>query len=453
MPGDERIAAGAGRASPRLVRRASGRVLLWGSLAAYIGALYLAVVVGIGSALGTTIPNTGLSVLAITIVALTFGRVRTRAQRFADRLVRGQHASPEEVLERFAEQLAETADPDEALARMTEIVAEGVGAVRAEVWLAARGELFSAASWPPSLQGRRPRVALPPDGLPVLPRADRAAPVRYGGELLGAITVGVRPGDPVSAVAATLLDDLASQAGLVLRTVRLAAELAARLDELKTTAAELRASRRRIVDAQDAERRRLERDIHDGAQQHLVALAVKVRMARTLAERDPGRTREAIVDLRALTGSALENLRDLTRGIYPPVLAAEGLEAALRAHAERSGMRISVSSRGVSRLDPVIEAAVYFSCLEAIQNAAKHANAGEVRVAIESDRIEVAFTISDDGVGFDPARVSRGSGLNNMDDRLSVLGGRIAIASEPGRGTTVTGRLPLRAPDALASAS
>lgn len=427
---------------------ASGTIT-WASLAVFIGAVYLAVVVGVGSVLDTRIPNTALSVVAMTIVALTFARVRVRAERFANRVARGGSAAPEEVLEQFSDRLGETADPDEALARMTEIVGHGVGAGRAEVWLRAGDELFAAASWPAVAPGRRARVALPKDELPALPRADLSASVTHQGELLGAITVAARDGEQLPAGASTLLSDLASQAGVVLRNVRLTAELAARLDELQATAAELRASRRRIVEAQDAERRRLERDIHDGAQQHLVALAVKVRMARTVAERDPTRTRQLIADLRALSVSALENLRDLTRGIYPPVLAAEGLGPALRAHARRAGASVTVSSRGVDRVDPAIEAAVYFSCLEAIQNAAKHANARAVRVRLQRDRHELRFTVSDDGAGFDPARVTRGSGLTNLGDRVAVLGGRLDIDSEPGRGTTVTGRVPLRPGEAL----
>ena len=429
---------------PNLRRDAALNVTHWVLMALYIGAVYLAVVVALGSMLNTQIPNTGLAVVAMTIVALTFGRVRSQVLRAAARLVAGERVTPEEVLQRFSEGISQSVDPAETLTLMSEAVARGVGAARTDVWVRAGDELFVSASWPAGHHRRLGRRRLSPDGLPPFPEARLVAPVSHRGELLGVLTVSAADTDRLTPGAAALLDDLASQAGPVLRNVRLNAELAARLDELQTGAAELRASRARIVEAQDAERRRLERDIHDGAQQYLVALAVKARMARTVAERDPARMADLVAELRTLTASALENLRDLVHGIYPPTLAAEGLGPALRAQARRAGLRARVSARGFGRVDPVIEAAVYFACLEAMQNAAKHAGGGNIRVAIERDDDEVRFTVSDDGPGFDIATIERGSGLTNMDDRVSVLGGRLDISSAPGDGTTVSGRIPLR---------
>jgi signal transduction histidine kinase len=223
------------------------------------------------------------------------------------------------------------------------------------------------------------------------------------------------------------------------------ADLAARLEEIEGSAAELRASRQRIVEAQDAERRRIERNIHDGAQQHLVALAVKLRMARTISERQPARTAESLADVRALIASSLENLRDLAGGIYPPTLTERGVAAALRAQASSGATTTTVSAKRIERFDPAIEAAIYFVCLEAIQNAAKH-GARSVRVELGRSGVDVVFTVTDDGPGFDPSTAARGSGLQNMEDRVAAVGGLLTIRSAPGAGAMITGSIPCEGP-------
>jgi signal transduction histidine kinase len=347
------------------------------------------------------------------------------------------------VLSRFSEQVATSYAPDEALPRMARMVAEGTGAARTEVWVAVDEALLLAAAWPSTQPVRRARVPLGGPGLPGFAGMDRVVAVQHHDELLGAITIAKRGGELVTATEDKLLTDLASQAGLVLRNVRLTAELAARLSEIEDTAAELRASRQRIVATQDAERRRIERDIHDGAQQHLVALAVKLRMARVTVEREPGRAGAMMADVRGVIDHALDNLRDLSRGIYPPVLAEKGVVPALRAQAKRAGLRVRVVAKGIQRLDAAIETAVYFCCLEAVQNAAKH-GAGTAAIRVESVGGFVTFSVSDDGPGFDPLRAKRGSGLQNMEDRIAAVGGRLVVRSTIGSGTTIEGVLPTR---------
>ncbi len=196
----------------------------------------------------------------------------------------------------------------------------------------------------------------------------------------------------------------------MLRNVRLTAELQARLREIAAQALELRASRQRIVAAQDAERRRLERNIHDGAQQHLVALAVKLRLAATLAKKDPDKARRSVQELEAQTGDAIRTLVELAQDIYPPTLREQGLVAALSAHAR-------VTAFGIGRYGPEAEAAVYFSCLEALQNAAKHSRATNVRIELRQGDGHLHFAVVDDGVGFDPSPAAVTSGLQNMRDR------------------------------------
>lgn len=197
----------------------------------------------------------------------------------------------------------------------------------------------------------------------------------------------------------------------------------------------------RIVQAHDAERRRLERNIHDGAQQHLVALAVKLRLAGNATGKDP---RQAADQLRALgdeTDLALTTLLDLASGIYPAELEEEGIGPALATQAGTSGVPVEIDVDGVGRLPIEIEAAIYFVCLEAMQNAAKYARASQIRVSLAHSEDGVAFTVHDDGVGFDVVSTAEGSGLQNMRDRLAAFGGGVTISSVPGEGTTVSGRL------------
>jgi signal transduction histidine kinase len=205
---------------------------------------------------------------------------------------------------------------------------------------------------------------------------------------------------------------------------------------------ELRASRQRIVSAQDQARRRLERNIHDGAQQQLVALAVKLRLMGSFVGKDPVKERELTDQLVADTQDALENLRDLARGIYPPLLQDAGLVAALEAQARKSPVPTTVEADGVARYPQDLEAAVYFCTLEALQNAAKYAQASRVTVRLTGTAGQLTFEITDDGTGFDPAVNGHGSGLQGMADRLEALGGRIDIESAIGTGTAIRGRLP-----------
>jgi signal transduction histidine kinase len=197
------------------------------------------------------------------------------------------------------------------------------------------------------------------------------------------------------------------------------------------------------VKAQDEERRRLERNIHDGAQQQLVALAVKMRLAEGLTRKDPERAAELMAQVRTETHAALEDLRDLARGIYPPLLADKGLAAALEAQARRAALPVLVESNGLGRYSPEAEATAYFCVLEALQNAAKYAEASQVVVRLGAEDGHLRFEVEDDGRGFDPATTPRGAGLQNIEDRIEALGGRVEIWSAEGRGTTVTGRIPL----------
>jgi signal transduction histidine kinase len=204
--------------------------------------------------------------------------------------------------------------------------------------------------------------------------------------------------------------------------------------------------RRQLVDAADAERRRIERDIHDGAQQHLVAIGVKAGLARAFVTKDPDRAIELIDELRTDAQGALEGLRDLTKGAYPPVLADDGLEAALELQTKRATVPVTLEARGVGRLPKQVEIAAYFCCLEAMQNAAKYARTASIAVTIRRAVNELALSVRDEGIGFDPSTVRRGVGMRSMVERVEALGGSLDVRSAPGRGTVVAARVPLAGP-------
>jgi signal transduction histidine kinase len=401
------------------------RTFVFGGLAAFITIVYVAIVAGVGQLVGET-GNTALSILATAVVAVTFQPVRTRVQRLANRLVYGKRATPYEVLSEFSERIGGTYGAEELLPRMAQILAQGTGATEAAVWIEEAGRLRMDTSWPRDA----PRHAEAADvGEIEAGGADLAVPVRHLGEVLGALSIRKRPGEPVSATERALVDDLAAQAGLVLRNVRLIEEL--------------RASRRRIVAAQDERAKKLERDIHDGAQQQLVALAVKQRIAASLVGKDEEKLRTMLEGLQAETTDALENLRDLARGIYPPLLADKGLAEALTAQARKASVPVHVESDGIGRYPQEIESALYFCCLEALQNVAKYANATRVDLRLSESADELSFEVRDDGHGFDASSARRGSGLQGMADRLEAVGGRLEVRSSPGTGTTVSGQVPV----------
>ena len=392
---------------------------------AFVTAVLLFVVLLVGGLfVGGISERPGLTLITGVALGLLFAPLRRIARRIADRIVYGGRATPYEVLTEFSERMAETYSTDDILPRMASILAAGTGAETVTIWLLVGRELRPAAGWPADARPEEPRP------MTALVDVDpNAFEVRHQGDLLGAITVTMPANDPMNPSKERLIRDLASQAGLVLRNVRLIEEV--------------RASRRRLVEAQDQERRRIERNIHDGAQQQLVALAVKLKLTEAMVERDPVKTRDLIAQLQSETQRALEDLRDLARGIYPPLLADEGLASALRAQARKVPVPVEVSPDGVGRYDHDVEAAVYFCCLEALQNVTKYASAEHVQIRLSERDGMLTFEVTDDGAGFDPSATNAGTGLQGMADRVEAIGGALQIQSTPGRGTVVRGRVPV----------
>jgi signal transduction histidine kinase len=422
------------------IERVISRTLVYSLLAGFVSAVYVIVVVVIGGGLaGFRSTNLWLSIAATGIVAVAFQPVKERATHLANRLVYGKRATPYEVLSELSERMSDAVATEELLSRMARMIAEGTGAVRAGVWLAVAGELRPAGWWPAEEVIPEP-LPMEADELPPVPAATFAVPVRHQGEPLGVLTVTKPASETLTPTEERLLVDVGAQAGLVLRNVRLTAELVARLEEL-------RASRQRLVATEDEARRRLERNLHDGAQQQLVALNVMLGLAQQLA--DSGQpVGDLLAQIKAQAAEAVEDLRDLARGIYPPLLAAEGLPTALRGQERRLPFPLAIDADGVGRYPQEVEAAVYFCCLEAFQNASKHANASRVTVTLRELDGGLSFTVSDDGRGFDVMSTPRGSGSQNMVDRMDALDGRLEVVSSPGAGTTVSGWVPLGGPAA-----
>lgn len=204
---------------------------------------------------------------------------------------------------------------------------------------------------------------------------------------------------------------------------------------------EQREIRRRMVSAADAERRRLERNLHDGAQQQLVGIAIKVKLAKAVVESDPQTAARILGELETDVADAVANLRELARGMYPPVLADRGLVPALEAHTAKVPIPVSIEAPPLPRFSAEIEATVYFCVLEALQNVSKYARASAATVRLESFRDQLTFAVSDDGVGFEPGKTARGAGLRNIEERVRAFGGRLDVTAKPGEGTLVRGTL------------
>ena len=396
----------------------------------------LVMAVGLGVLLTISSPLTDIApdetqavgITGVVIGALIWPLWRL-ARRIGDRIVYGGRATPYEALTEFSERLSEAYATDDVLPRMAAVLGESTRAAEARVWLLVGGVFRPEAAWPASAGDAMPIRRSADDVLPAFGDADVSVEVRHRGELLGALTAMSHANDPIDTGRTELMRDLAAQAGIVLRNVRLIEEL--------------RASRQRLVAAQDEERRRLERNIHDGAQQQLVALGVKLRLTDSLLERDAAKAHEMIAQLQTETQAAIDDLRDLARGIYPPLLADSGLRAALAAQAQKSPTPVAVEADGVGRYDQDIEAAVYFSCLEALQNIGKYAAASTASIRLAQRNGSLEFTVTDDGAGFDPATVTLGSGLLGMTDRIDSIGGELTIESAPGDGTTIRGSVPV----------
>ena len=445
-----------------------------GGLAALVGLVTLGVMASLGRSLDDGERRVlGLSIAGAATAALLWVPARQRLQDYANRRVYGEQHAPDEVIRTFGSRLTRALPLDELLLQLAESLKKTMDLSHAEVWTRNGGQLECSVSVP----GRdHDDVDLAPEEETVIARAGvsgpawigvwlpslvagyvpgdeppiRVAPITNSGELLGVIVVRRPHGDtPFQEEDDQALTELARQVGLALHNLELDSALQDSLDEVRRQADELRRSRARIVEATDLERRRIERDLHDGAQQHLVALAVSTRLARQLADADPDATKELLDQIAADLQEAVQELRNLAHGIYPPLLMDRGLPDALRAAADRALLPTNVFADDVGRYPQQVEAAIYFCCLEALQNAGKHAgDDATIAIHVKEEQGAIVFDVTDTGAGFAPSTgTARGHGFVNMADRVGAFGGSVRVDSAPGKGTSVIGRVPLHEPE------
>ncbi len=431
-----------------------------------VAAIYVVIVLGLGQRPGDHGDREilGLSMLAAAVTAVGYLPARDRLMASATRFVYGAREAPDEALRTFGSRMTRAVAMDELLLQLAESLRKTMLLTSAEAYSGSGEVLERTVSVPDAgrrsiIIGDRERPVVTRAGvsgsawasiwLPALldgrPRAQlRVAPISHAGELLGLLVVE-RPedADAFTEEDDRVLTELARQAGLAFYNVRLDAALQTTLDELRRQADELRESRARVVASGDAERRRVERDLHDGAQQHLVALAVNLRLARDIITDDPEAGVEMLAQMAEDVQTTIRELRELAHGIYPPLLADNGLGEALRAAANRSPLAVTVDIDGIGRYSQGVETAIYFCVLEALQNAGKHAAGATVEVRLWEEAGGLLFSVTDDGPGFDTARARGGHGFVNMSDRLGAIGGTVRWESRPGHGSTISGSVPI----------
>jgi signal transduction histidine kinase len=435
--------------------------------AVVIATTYLVIVMGIeGPPKGHEREVLLASLAAAIVGALLAQPVRLRMMSYAGGLIGEAEPSSEEVVTNFGARMSRAVPMDELLLQLAESLRASIARGGAEIWTGSEGTLTRAVSVPaqPAARlelGERERIVigqarmggphwtsvwLPQLAVGVADGADfRVVPIAHLGVLQGLVVVRRQPTDGAySEDDERALVDLARQLGLALHNVGLDSALQASLAELAERNEELQASRLRIVTAADMSRREIERNLHDGAQQHLVALAVKIGLARDIAE--DGDTEGLLSMLEALRGdvqTTITQLRELAHGIYPPLLRDRGLPEALRTATTRCPLPSTVDVDLPGRYPEAVEAAAYFCCLEAMQNAAKYAGDGaSLAVTVHGDAETLFFELVDDGAGFDSATTVFGNGFINMQDRLGAIGGRLEVESEPGKGTAVRATIP-----------
>lgn len=429
------------------------------AMVAYVVVVYALVVVGGGALVGETgAPGLWLSVLATAVVAITFEPVRAGVSRWLARVLRRDRMTPYQVLAQFRQTATGAYPAAELPARMARVLAEGTGAAAAQVWLTVRGRLELAAIWSAhhtddaglaAASVEAPAIG-PVEAVDapavVVEGSRRSLAVRERGELLGALAVVVRDGQELTPVEERLFAGLAAQSALMFRVAGLRAGLEQELVAVRRRTGELRTARRDLVERQDAERQRLERNIHDGAQQQVIALLVNLRLVQTLLGRSPERGARLLGQQAAAARESVDTLTALSSGLYPPMLTEAGPVAALSAAVTDGPIPVELVSSRLPRCPSDVEAAVYFSCLEAVQNAGKHSGAAAVRIEIDGrfgadGTGEIDVTVADDGRGFDVDERT-GSGLLNIRDRIESVRGTVSITSVPGRGTTIRGWIP-----------
>jgi signal transduction histidine kinase len=417
------------------IDRSARRSLVNGGLRGLIAIGIVAAAAAVGIVASRYMPA-GAAILLAAAVVLVSQPAQRRLERFADRWAFGSRLDGYELLTKFGALLETSPGPDDLLTRLADSICQCLlvqwSRVRLDLAGPADGRQFVGVA---GVDANDPAV-------PAL-----VVPLTYAGEALGAIECGPRRDGPLLDEDRSLLVHLASQAAAAVHNLHLSAQLAARFEVIREQAAELAASRERIARAQDAERQRIQRDLHDGFQQDLVVLTAKLALAREQLRRGDARGNQALDELQHDLGDALVHLREFAHSIHPPVLADQGLLEAIEAQAARMPFEVVIEAdpalRGV-RFPRHIEAATWYVVAEALTNAVKHAQARQVIVGLAQPNGSLAVEVRDNGCGFD-LTAPRGIGLAGLADRIAIVDGALTIDSARGRGTTLRAEVPLGA--------
>ncbi|MBG0829288.1 GAF domain-containing sensor histidine kinase [Planomonospora sp. ID67723] len=416
------------------IDRPARRSLVYRLLWSLITVGYVGVATGLGILANWYLPA-GVAVLLTICMTLLLQPVRGRLEQLADRWVFGARLDGYRLLSRFGAVLEKSPGPATLLQELAETVRRGLN-----------------LTWA--------RVRLDPDiahaggaqGIGVGERADPAlvVPITHGQKVLGSIECGPRRDGPLLKEDRRLLGYLAGQAAAVVHNIHLTAELSAQLLLIRRQAAELAASRERVAQGQDAERRRIQRDLHDGVQQEVVALTAKLGLVRQRLRRGDPRAEQDLTELHGDLGTLLNGLREFAYTIHPPVLSDRGLLEAVEAQAARLPVLMEVRADPVlrgTRFPSHIEATAWYAVAEALSNAVKHADATRVEVSLRQADHRLVLAVRDDGRGFDP-EAARGLGLTGLADRLDIAGGTLQVHSASGAGTELCMEIPLTHPEA-----
>jgi signal transduction histidine kinase len=405
------------------------RALLSVGLAAFIGSVYVVVVVWLGHGLGPS-GSAGVKIIATAIAAFAFEPVRERLARFANRLVYGERATPYELMAEFSDRLGDAISVDEVLPRIAEAAVKAVGGIAGRVTAFLPGGGNRTVEWPAA---------------ETVQSFSYVRPVTYRGEEVGEIAVATPHGERLRPAEDALLTALAAQAGLAVNNARLTMELQARLQEISVQAAELRASRQRIVTARQVQRQRVVQLIQERVETRLRQASSLLDELEPLLASDAERAAEHADVLLDECRDALDALRDLARGIFPAILADQGVMVAIDAYILQARLPVDIHVDGPDasdRYDPQAEAIVYFCVIQALENAGTYASGCNVLVRLRADFGNLVFSVSDDGPGVDPSRLRGGADIRDMGDRVEAIGGALDATGALGEGTSVSGWVP-----------
>lgn len=412
------------------------RTILFGGASVVIALAYLGLAGLLGLAAGQRV-SLGVGVLVTLMAVVALYPVRGRLDRWARRWVFGRSVAGTEVLRRVGDTLEDAHDVSQLGTNLVRTVVDGLDLQWARMSLSADGD------------GPNYPVAMVGVGADETAVADLVVPLSNGGETVGLLECGPKRDGELNKADEALVTTVAQQAALALGNVRLTAELESRLDELSRQADELAASRSRIVQAGMEERHRIERNIHDGVQQEIIASIAKIRLARNQMARDPNLAETTLASLQDDAGRMLDNVRELSRGIHPSVLTHRGLVEALRTQASVLPIDVRVEVAPVvrdARFPDEVEEAAYYVVSEGLTNVLKHAGTDEATVTLDADGEELIVEVTDRGRGCGGGWAP-GSGLVGLRDRLNSLGGELHMHGRAGGGTALRAVLPLEVAD------